>query len=42
MKKITIMTGLMISIITVSFGSELHQVGGVANASFPPPVMNFA
>ena len=42
MKKIVIVTGLMISVITVSFGAGLHQVGGIANVSFPPPVMDFA
>ena len=30
------------SVVSVSFGVGLHQVGGVATGSFPPPVMNFA
>ncbi|WP_281062967.1 hypothetical protein [Francisella sp. LA112445] len=42
MKKIVIVAGLMVSLVTTSFGVGLHQVGGIANASFPPPVMNFA
>lgn len=42
MKKVVIVAGLMMSVMSVSFGVELHQVGGAANGSFPPPVMNFA
>lgn len=42
MKKVVISIVLMSSVVTSSFGVGLHQVGGIATGSFPPPVMNFA